>query len=296
ADGDGAEDSEGEDAPSATLGYLWVEFTRPAGGSADSPDEHGARRITLGAAVTASPGAEARSVFFITDREVGTDLQLIADERPMPVDRLRAEVGPHNCYDTPVNYRAHVMRELFGIDDPVRYRNLIHLLYRLRRPTIGERLEAGELVSVLAEALPPMDETIVDEMARNITDLEQARARLQALRSAREQVAGFLTDYRGYLHRGLRIQTESVREQVDAYRRRDAEVERLTGELEELVTAEGTVQEERDRLRRTRDTAASDTATLSRSGDAPDNPSDFEQQARDAAVSAYIRAAEAASA
>ncbi|WP_084723277.1 TIGR02680 family protein [Streptomonospora alba] len=314
ADGDAAEspaagaDSDSEDGPSATLGYLWVEFTRSADAPRTSSDEHGARastddgaaagtrRITLGAAVTASPGAEARSVFFITDREVGTDLLLIDDGRPMPVDRLRAEVGPHNCYDAPVNYRARVMRELFGIDDPVRYRNLIHLLYRLRRPTIGERLEAGELVSVLAEALPPMDETILDEMARNITDLEQARARLQALRSAREQVSGFLTDYRGYLQRTLRVQAESVREQVDAYRRRDAEVERLTGELEELVTAEGAVQEERDRLRRTRDTASSDATTLSRSGDAPEDASDFERQARDAAVSAYIRAAEATSA
>ncbi|MUL41926.1 TIGR02680 family protein [Streptomonospora sp. PA3] len=293
-----------EEGPAAPLGYLWVEFTRsadgapaeadrgsPADGAAAAPD-----RITLGAAVTASPGADARSVFFITDREIGAGLRLIADGRPMPIDRLRSEVGPDNCYDSPVHYRARVMRELFGIDDPVRYRNLVHLLYRLRRPTIGERLEAGELVSVLAEALPPMDETVLDEMARNITDLEQARARLDALRAAREQVSGFLADYRGYLHRTLRIQAEAVREQVGAYRRRDAEVERLTGELEELVTAESTVQEERDRLRRTRDTAASDAATLSRSGDAPEQASDFEQQARDAAVSAYIRAAEAASA
>ncbi|MDT0300493.1 SbcC/MukB-like Walker B domain-containing protein [Streptomonospora wellingtoniae] len=299
--GDPAEPAE-QDGPTATLGYLWVEFTRSggaapaeAGGRADA-DAPGPRRITLGAAVTASPGTDARSVFFITEREAGTDLPLVSDGRPMPIDRLRTEVGPGNCYDTPVDYRARVMRELFGIDDPVRYRNLIHLLYRLRRPTIGERLEAGELVSVLAEALPPMDETVLDEMARNITDLEQARTRLEALRTAREQVAGFLGDYRGYLHRALRIQSGAVREQVEAYRRRDSEVERLTGELEELVTAEGTVQEERDRLRRTRDTAASDAATLSRSGDAPEHASDFEQQARDAAVSAYIRAAEAASA
>ncbi|GAA4931870.1 hypothetical protein GCM10023224_09900 [Streptomonospora halophila] len=305
-DGESADPAE-EAGPSATLGYLWVEFTRSGGAASAEPAEGGRtadaegaapgpRRITLGAAVTASPGADARSVFFITDREAGTDLPLVSDGRPLPIDRLRTEVGAGNCYDTPVDYRARVMRELFGIDDPVRYRNLIHLLYRLRRPTIGERLEAGELVSVLAEALPPMDETVLDEMARNITDLEQARSRLEALRTAREQVAGFLGDYRGYLHRALRIQTATVREQVDAYHRRDAEVERLTGELEELVAAESTVQEERDRLRRTRDTAASDAATLSRSGDAPEDASDFERQARDAAVSAYIRAAEAASA
>ncbi|MDA0565780.1 TIGR02680 family protein [Streptomonospora sp. S1-112] len=290
--------TEGEGAPAAsTLGYLWVEFTR--GAAADDPDTPEAAqpaRVTLGAAVTASPGADARSVFFVTERELGADLKLIADGRPMPIDRLRTEVGPDNCYDSPVPYRARVMRELFGIDDPVRYRNLIHLLYRLRRPTIGERLEAGELVSVLAEALPPMDQGVLDEMARNITDLEQARARLEALRTAREQVAGFLTDYRGYLHRTLRTQTRAAREQVRAHARRDAEVDRLTDELERLVTAESAVQEERDRLRRTRDTAASDAATLTAAGGTAAGSTDFEQQARDAAVSAYIRAAEAASA
>ncbi|MBX9388353.1 TIGR02680 family protein [Streptomonospora nanhaiensis] len=295
-DPDGAEG--GDPRAASTLGYLWVEFTR-GGAAAETPETPEAAqpaRITLGAAVTASPGTDARSVFFVTERELGADLKLIADGRPMPIDRLRTEVGPDNCYDSPVAYRARVMRELFGIDDPVRYRNLIHLLYRLRRPTIGERLEAGELVSVLAEALPPMDQGVLDEMARNITDLEQARARLEALRTAREQVAGFLTDYRGYLHRTLRVQTRAAREQVRAHARRDAEVDRLTDDLERLVTAESAVQEERDRLRRTRDTAASDAATLTAGGASSAGATDFEQQARDAAVSAYIRAAEAASA
>ena len=96
----------------------------------------------------------------MTDRRVGHDLDLVNDGRPKPVDRLRSEIGADNCFTSAVPYRARVMRDLFGIDDSVRYRNLIHLLYRLRRPTIGDRLEAGELVGVLSEALPPMDESI----------------------------------------------------------------------------------------------------------------------------------------
>ncbi|MFC3994617.1 exonuclease SbcC, partial [Nocardiopsis sediminis] len=298
--GDTAGPGEGEDTEPATaiLGYLWVEFTRdPAAedtpDGAGTPDDGGRPgRITLGAAITASPGTDARSVFFVTGRAVGTDLHLIADGRPMPIDRLRTEVGPENCYDTAVSYRARVMRELFGIDDPVRYRNLIHLLYRLRRPTIGERLEAGELVSVLAEALPPMDDTVLDEMARNISDLEEARARLGSLTSAKEQVASFLTDYRGYLHGRLRAQARVVRDQIDAHRDRDTEVDRLREELDRLVGVESGVQEERDRLRRTRDTAASDAGTLTAGGSAP-APTEYEHQARHAAVAAYIRAAEA---
>ncbi len=288
-DGTDNTDDAGTGSATSTLGYLWVEFRRTL--ENDEP-----LWLTLGAAITASTRDDAQSVFFATDRRIGVDLNLVSEGRPMPIDRLRTEVGADNCYDTAVAYRARVMRELFGIDDPVRYRNLIHLLYRLRRPTIGERLEAGELVSVLAEALPPMDERVLDEMARNIADLEEARARLNALRTAKEQVASFLTDYRGYLHGTLRGRVRAVREQIEAYERRDAEVARLRDELDRLVTVESAVQEERDRLRRTRDTAASDAATLSAGSTAAVAVSAYEQQARQAAVAAYIRAAEASSA
>ncbi|RCV52765.1 TIGR02680 family protein [Marinitenerispora sediminis] len=277
-----------EAAPTSTLGYLWIEFAGRDG--ADRP-----RWRTLGAAITASPGAgDARAVFFVTDRRVGEDLALVVGERPLAIDRLRAEVGPENCYDTATGYRARVMRELFGLDDPMRYRNLVHLLYRLRRPTVGERLEAGELVEVLSEALPPMDETVLDAVARNISDLDDARARLTGLRSARERVEEFLADYRRYLHGRLRGQAEVVRRQLDDHAERDAEVDRLAEELDRLTAAEGAVQEERDQTRRSRDTAAADVATLSAGTPGAPAPSEAERQARFAAVTAYIRAAEAA--
>ena len=132
------------------------------------------------------------------------------------------------------------LRDLFGIDDPVRYRNLIHLLYRLRRPTIGDRLEAGELVGVLSEALPPMDETVLDEVARNIADLEQAREEKAALTETREAVEAFLSDYHGYLVTALRERVAKVREQLDACTRRTEETEHLRSELDGLVTKGGT--------------------------------------------------------
>ncbi|GAB3211509.1 hypothetical protein GCM10027294_34140 [Marinactinospora endophytica] len=284
----GEDDGRDEGAHTTALGYLWVEF-------AGQDDEERPRRRTLGAAVAASPDdADARCVFFVTDRSVGTDLDLVVEGRPLPIERLRAEVGPENCYDAATAYRARVMDELFGIDDPTRYRNLVHLLYRLRRPTVGERLEAGELVSVLAEALPPMDERVLDEVARNISDLDSARARLAVLRSAKEGVTGFLDDYRRYLHGALRAQAAAVRAQIDDHARRDAEVARLATELTDLVAAEAEVQEERDRARRTRDTAAADAATLGSSEPGSPPPEEGERQARYAAVVAYIRAAESA--
>ncbi|GAB3498110.1 SbcC/MukB-like Walker B domain-containing protein [Nocardiopsis coralliicola] len=282
----GGDDGPEADTARARLGYLWVEFAKDGG---DDP-------VTLGAAISAADpagGAEPRCAFFLTRRRIGDGLDLLPGGRPLPVERLRAEVGPENCFDSAAAYRARVMRDLFGLDDPQRYRNLIHLLYRLRRPTIGDRLEAGELVSVLAEALPPMDEAVLDQVARNVADLEEARDRLTALRTARGAVGGFLGDYRGYLHRVIAARAAAARDRLGAHARRDAEAQRLAAELDALVTAEAAAQEERDRARRTRDTAGADAATLEAAGGAPAAATDHELQARHAAVTAYIRAAEA---
>ena len=328
------EEASGEESPQAQepndpsgpvtrLGYLWVEFTTGRGdrgldaaarsgtgpnpgsasallaaqsektqepGSEDPPPRH----LTLGAAIMAVGDADPRCVYFVTERRVGHDLELVVDGRPKPVDRLRAELGPDNCFTSAVSYRARVMWSLFGIDDSVRYRNLIHLLYRLRRPTIGDRLEAGELVSVLSEALPPMDETVLDEVARNIADLEQARTEKNALTEAGAGVAEFLTDYHGYLVHTLRARAAEVREQLDARDRRVGETDRLRAELDELITAESSIAEERDQVRRTRDTAAADEGTLVGVQGGAATATTNERRAYDAAVGAYIRAAEAA--
>ncbi|MEV2275955.1 SbcC/MukB-like Walker B domain-containing protein [Nocardiopsis sp. NPDC049922] len=313
-------DAPAEDTgPATRLGYLWVEFTTERGdrgldaatrgGTASSllaaalpaddtdpapgPDAP-PRHLTLGAAVLAVGDADPRCVFFVTDRRVGHDLELVTDGRPKPVDRLRSELGADHCFTSPVAYRAHVMNALFGIDDSVRYRNLVHLLYRLRRPTIGDRLEAGELVSVLSEALPPMDDSVLDEVARNIADLEQARAEKDARGRAGAGVADFLADYRGYLVHALRARAAAVREQLDACASRTAEADRLRAELDELVTAEGRVSEERDQARRTRDTADADDGTLAAAQNGAATATENERRAYDAAVGAYIRAAEAA--
>ncbi|MFD6951093.1 exonuclease SbcC [Nocardiopsis sp. TSRI0078] len=327
AAGDGEEtDAEGgSTGPTTRLGYLWVEFTTERGERgldaaaragagprstsallAANAEGHGAPReeprdpgappshLTLGAAVMAVDGSDPRCVFFVTERRVGHDLELVTDGRPKPVDRLRSEIGTDNCFTSAVPYRARVMRDLFGIDDSVRYRNLIHLLYRLRRPTIGDRLEAGELVGVLSEALPPMDESVLDEVARNIADLEQARSDKDSLAEARAGVTVFLEDYRGYLVHALRARVAEVREQVDSAAHRTEETERLRAELDRLITVESQVSEERDQARRTRDTAQADDGTLATAQEGAAAATGNERRAYDAAVGAYIRAAEAA--
>src|SRR5690606_12174277 len=180
------------------LGYLWVEFHR-------TDPEGREHLLTLGAAITASQSAKrADAEYFITDIPVGPRLPLHDRTRRPTVRELRETVG-EGCHFTQASaYRAEVMRRLFGVQDSGKYHNLLHLLYQLRKPTVGDRVLAGELTKILDESLPPLDDEIIDTVARNLNDLDSVRDELARLEQTTTAVAQFLRDYRRYLHGVLR--------------------------------------------------------------------------------------------
>ncbi|MGW7041780.1 TIGR02680 family protein [Streptomyces avermitilis] len=198
------------------LGYLWLEFVR-------TDEEGNDHHLTIGVAVRASRSTKTAKPFFFTTRlRVGEDVDLAPAGRPLPVDQLKALVGSENVTDRAVEHRARVARELFGLTDPARYRNLLHLLHRLRRPTIGDRIDSGGLVSVLAETLPALDDEVVEKVARSLDDLDSVRAYLGRLERTDQALRTFLADYRGYLHGTLRRRTgraNGALEQLMEYRK-----------------------------------------------------------------------------
>ncbi|MER5211847.1 TIGR02680 family protein [Streptomyces sp. NPDC002838] len=184
------------------LGHLWLEFAR-------TDEEGNDHHLTIGAAIRASQSTKTAKPFFFTTRlRVGDGLDLAPAGRPLPVDQLKSLVGSENVTDRAVEHRAKVARVLFGLADPARYRNLLHLLHRLRRPTIGDRIDSGGLVSVLAETLPALDDEVVEKVARSLDDLDSVRAYLGRLERTDQALRTFLTNYRGYLHGALRRRTD----------------------------------------------------------------------------------------
>jgi uncharacterized protein (TIGR02680 family) len=238
------------------LGYLWVEFVRT--------DEEGRQQhLTLGAAIRASQSTKtAKPFFFITPLRVGEDLHLAPTGQPLPVDQLKSLVGAENVTDRAVEHRARVARRLFGLTDPARYRNLLHLLHRLRRPTIGDRIDSGGLVAVLAETLPALDDEIVEKVARNLDDLDAVRTDLGRLERTDEALRTFLTGYRGYLHGALRRRAGQVGDELE----RLAECRRMAGEAGkkavELRTSEDELAVRLDALRAESEAAETDLAAL----------------------------------
>ncbi|MGH3373428.1 MAG: TIGR02680 family protein [Actinoallomurus sp.] len=196
------------------LGYLWVEFTRTAGDGATE-------RLTLGVAIRASTATgDAKPMFFVTPLAVGDELPLHDPARRPSPSALRELVGADNCYDRAADYRARVARDLFGVTDLARYRNLIHLLYGLRRPTIGDRIESGELMKVLGDALPPLDEDVIDKVARNLDDLDTVREELARLEKTDAALTTFLIAYRGYLRGVLRGRVGQVNDALTELKER----------------------------------------------------------------------------
>ncbi|MFI6013962.1 TIGR02680 family protein [Streptomyces sp. NPDC051243] len=238
------------------LGYLWVEFTR-------TDEEGNDHHLTLGVAIRASQSTRtAKPFFFVTPLRVGEDLHLAPVGQPLPVDQLKSLVGPQNVTDRAVEHRARVARHLFGLTDPARYRNLLHLLHRLRRPTIGDRIDSGGLVSVLAETLPALDDEVVEKVARNLDDLDAVRTDLGRLERTDEALRTFLTGYRGYLHGALRRRADEVNGELE----RLAERRRLAGEAAKKAQKLRTSEDERaarlDVLRAEADAAETDLAAL----------------------------------
>jgi uncharacterized protein (TIGR02680 family) len=216
------------------LGYLWAEFTR-------SDDDGEPHRLTVGAAIRASTSTgDARAEFFVTTREVGDELPLDDPARRPSREKARELIGHDNWYERPADYRARVARELFGLTDLARYRNLIHLLYGLRRPTIGDRIESGELVKVLSDALPPLDDDVIDKVAHNLDDLDSVREELARLEKTNAALDAFLKSYRGYLHGVLRFRVGQVTAalgDLSKKRRTAGDAERIVATLKSQESA-----------------------------------------------------------
>ena len=241
------------------LGYLWAEFTRT-----DENDTE--QRLTVGAAIKASASTgEAKTLFFTTRLAVGDELPLHDPARRPAPEQLRELVGHENCYDRAADYRGRVARELFGLTDPARYRNLVHLLHGLRRPTIGDKIESGELVKVLSDALPPLDEEVIDKVARNLDDLDSVREELARLEQTDAALSTFLKSYLGYLRGVLRGRIGQVRAALDELGRRRRKAGDGERELTRLKEKESSTAGAVTSLEKARDEANADLRALQES-------------------------------
>jgi uncharacterized protein (TIGR02680 family) len=188
------------------LGYTWVEMGRRDGDTA--------RFMTLGCGLHAVEGRGlAGKWFFLTPQRIGRDLLLRTPAgAPLGRERLGEAVaaGGGRLIHTAESYRAAVDEALFGLGEQ-RYGALVDLLIQLRQPQLSRQLDEERLSEALSEALPPVSQAILADVAEAFRSLEEDRRLLRGFEEARKGVERFLEEYRRYARIAARRRADGVR-------------------------------------------------------------------------------------
>ncbi|MFR0355112.1 TIGR02680 family protein [Streptomyces sediminimaris] len=239
----------GEHPHPERLGYTWIEFGRvdEESGQADF------RTLACGLKAVAGRGI-ARHWYTVTDQRIGEELSLLdATGTALSRDRLaEAVAGRGMVYDQAKAYRRAVDEALFGLGEQ-RYAALVDLLIQLRQPQLSKRPNEAALSRALTEALPPMDQAVIADVAEAFRSLDEEKEELRAAAEAERAASGFLEHYRRYARVATRRRARLPRSEHARYEqlgrdlaqaraeREDAEREReeaavRIAELEEIAT------------------------------------------------------------
>ncbi len=193
-------------------GYAWVEFARPGG-----PDQ-ATRYVTVGVGLQAQRHRPSPSSwFFVTDGRIGEDLALVdPDGRPRTRQALAADLGDGVLVQKASEHRRRVDDVLFGLG-PERYDAMLDLVLTLRRPMLAKDLDPKSLSETLSRGLRPLDEDLIEQVARSFDDLEAVQRDLDRLIHADEATTVFVTDYRGYLRTQARHRADRAIEALAAH-------------------------------------------------------------------------------
>ncbi|WP_435108405.1 SbcC/MukB-like Walker B domain-containing protein [Nocardiopsis synnemataformans] len=188
-------------------GYVWMEFARTG-----SQEREGTETVTLVIGLRAHRHRDGVTPsFFVTDQRLGVDFGLLAsDGRPLTERQLKGVLGEDAFRSTAADYRRAVDARLFGLGE--RYVQLLDLLLALRRPLLAKDLDPEKVSETLTSGLSPLDEELVDQAARDFTNLSAVQRRFDQASTAHAATTAFVGEYAAYLtahsrHRLARVHT-----------------------------------------------------------------------------------------
>lgn len=224
------------------LGYTWIEFGRRLEDGTES-------YLTLGCGLRATQGRGLHSRwFFTTEARHGRDFFLQTESgQPLTREALEETIGPSgHIYRNAREYRQAVDDALFRLGP--RYDSLVELLIRLRQPQLSRKLDEQLLSGALSEALAPLSDTLIDEVAESFRGLEADREELDGYTVAGEAVEEFLHEYRHYIRIAARRRAERVRTTHSAYESSQRAFREAEREAQEAQRREAELAEHAARL------------------------------------------------
>ncbi|HEY2696423.1 MAG TPA: TIGR02680 family protein [Pseudonocardiaceae bacterium] len=213
------------------IGYAWVELRKL---DADGREKY----LTCGLGLKASAASQqvSDSWRFVTEARVGVDLRLAgADRVPLGQAQLREEIGA-DCVLEDAAFRARIAEVVYGMP-AVRYGDLLHLQRTLRNPDVGLKVLEGQLEQILSDALPPLDASMIEQLASSFEDLESIRENIGRLSTADSALTAFLSSYNGYALSSLRGAGDRAQTASNALRGERNETSKLTKRREEQELA-----------------------------------------------------------
>ena len=119
-------------------------------------------------------------------------------------------------FTTAKAYRRAVDEALFGLGVE-RYEALVNLLIQLRQPQLSKKPDEKLLSRALTEALPPLADGLVGEIAEAFRGLQDERDALAALVEAHGAATAFLAHYRRYAQVAAKRTAAGVRQSHSRY-------------------------------------------------------------------------------
>ncbi|MGF0175770.1 TIGR02680 family protein [Streptomyces sp. Marseille-Q5077] len=222
----------GEHPHPERLGYTWIEFGRI---EEDTGRAH-FRTLACGLKAVAGRGI-ARHWYAVTGQRIGQDLSLLdATGTALSRDRLAEALAGHGMvYDTATAYRRAVDEALFGLGER-RYAALVDLLVQLRQPQLSKRPNEAALSRALTEALPPMDQAVIADVAEAFRSLDEEKEELRAASEAERAASAFLGHYRRYARVAARRRARLPRSEHARYEQLHRDLAQARAEREQAET------------------------------------------------------------
>jgi len=293
------------DAHPRRVGYTWIELGRVG-------DDGEPRYLTLGAGLSAVLGrAQVESWFFVLDDDVrdaqgerasmriGRDLWLVDAQRHVLVrEKLREAIeGRGQLYDSASSYRRAVDERLFHLGTR-RYEALMDTLIQLRQPQLSRKPDEAGLSHALTEALPPMPQELLTDVAEALNRLEEDRRQLDEIKELAHAVKRFDQRYRLYAGMLTRRQARELRQAQTEFDRASQERNRAQAELQAAQQAETQARNAHENAERTLAAQRSRLETLQSSPTMQDanrlDGAEKDAARRRAAVHDEVRACETA--
>jgi uncharacterized protein (TIGR02680 family) len=238
------------------IGYAWIEFGRVA-------EDGTPRYLTLGAGLSAvAARAQVESWFFMLEQaddvsgkdgpRIGRDLWLTNDQRVVLTrERLRdATSGRGQVFESAASYRRAVDERLFHLGTR-RYDALMDTLIQLRQPQLSKKPDEAGLSHALTEALPPMPQELLTDVAEALNQLEEDRRQLEELKGLAKAVERFDQRYRVYAGMLTRRQARELRQAQTDFDNASQERNQAQADLQAAQAAEMQAQQTQAQAERT---------------------------------------------